>query len=1373
MTSTKGQPAARPIARRIATLALLVLGGVAFARLPLDYYPRRSFPELAVSLNLGGESDPAEVTREWVAPLESAARSLGDVRGMASEVRADGADLTVRFAPGTDPERKAARLDSALARLRARLPRGAGLRVNPATEDDADFLAIVWLGGVSDDAQARAAVEAIRAVPGVRAVELLGGTTEELRFELSPGLPDPWGLAGTALGEIRRALRVSALGWSREGGRRRAVRLPGVDPEGAALAALPVPVGGTAVPLGSIATLRIRRQAPPSAVRLRGRPARALYVWRGHDAPLLAVDRALRQRLAELAEDREVVPPRGAPLLTSPLTQPPPAQGGGTRPPAAHRLSTPSGLRGEVGWSRADPLRDLVWRLALAGLLGTVAAAAVGGRRAGPWGALSWGLALPAIVAAAAHAFLLVGVALDATTLVALGLAAAGLLPLAALRLTGRAGYWTAAWSLVAAAATVPLAVALASAELGPLLAEPARALLLAVVAGTGAIAILPAPPPDRIRAEKSARGLRVARAALRDPGTFLLAATTLACLSLTLYGGALVPRPGDLEPDQGNLTLFLRLPPGATLEETVARAARAEAFLAQAPEVWRFWTYALPGRARVVAELRPDARSPGRQALLALRLRYEAAGLGAVEILSGRRTSTSGRGFLEDLEDHARTDDEARSYRVVLSGANLGAVRAGYDRLLQRLETLQVRPYWLTAGWGDPAVHLILRPRRGYGLRWVPRTGDWLREAPEEAGPQDQTEPVRRPDATPELAALAERLRQESGAPTAVALPAAAARGDDRAVRSVVVVPAGTPEDPDRAIPQLADLLGRPLLLGGRRVLPATLLQPIEEILYPRVARQSGRFVVPVEIQFPHEHEAVRREWRQKVDRSLRQLSLPPGCDLERPVLGLLFLTGDRLRILALALAIPLLLFVVAACRLGSLGRALATLVPAALGLAAALPLVGMSRGQVDELTVFALAAGLALALAVVSELATVPLGLAAPGAAGGLYRDLRRQLGWLAPGAPLAALVLAAPTLGADAVSHPWAVPLRAAALAAGTALASAGLLVPALLLAGDRWRRRDPAAIHRRRQPPAWSEPGEPLLVARSLTKVYGGRFQALAGIDFTLTPGIVGLLGPNGAGKTTLLRLLTGLLEPTRGSVRYRGVPVTAENLAAYRRRIGFLPQELNAYPGFTAEEFLDHWAEERGMTDPRERRSEIERLLAAVDLSAHAGRKVRDFSGGMRQRVGIALALLGSPPILIVDEPTTGLDIESRNRFRQILLEQAARRIVVFSTHIASDVDAAARRLLLLHQGRLRFDGTPEALAALARGRVFHTLVTDAELPAFGERYRLTSRVRVLEGIEVRGIARPGEILPGEAVEPNLEEAYLAEIDRAEPYVRTG
>ena len=1276
----------RPVARLIVTLALLVLGGFALARLPLAYLPQRSFPELTVGLDLGEDRDPDQLTRDWVEPIEGAVRSLGQVRRMAGEVRTNGAELTVRFAPGTDPERKAARLDAELARLRSGLPEGAALWVEPATDREGDFHAIVWLWGARDDTGARAAAEAVRAVPGVREVQPLGVRDEQVRIELAAGLLDAWGTADAALAEVRRSLRVPALGWSRQGEHRRPVV---VMASGGSLARLPIPTPEGAVPLGSLARIDARQQPGGVALRFRGQPARALYIWRMHDAAPLALDRALRRRLAHL----------------------------------------PDGVRGEIGRSEATPLRALVWRLALAGLLASALGAAAGAWLAGRWGALSLALAVPAAVAAAANAFLLAGLTLNVTTLVALAVATLSLLPLAALRASRRPGAWAWGWTAVAAVAAVPVAVSLAGAELGPLLSEPALALWLAV--GAGALAVMALPSPGEEGKGVASPGKAFLGRGLRDPGTVLLIAATVLYLSLALFGGVLLPQPGDLRPDQGNLSVALRLPQGTPLEETVRRAGKVEEVLGKGEEVERFWVYATPGTAQVTAELSPTGRSPERRRRLATRIQYEANGAGALEISTGDRPrdGSAGRGsFLDDLEERAETDEEASLYRIVLRGADLAALRAGYDRLLQRLETLKVRRHWIT-GWGDPTVQLVLRPRPGT--------------------PPDEVERI------------AGRLRRRSSPPPALQLPALLPGG---ARRSLTVVPAGTPgpEEADRAIPQLATLLSRPERMGERTVVPGAVLTLSEEALYPRVARQSGRFVVPVEIRILRSKEEVRKQFRRDLDRSLGQLPLPAACDLERPSLKLDLWRRERLRLIGLGLAVPLLLFAVAACRLGSLLRGLAALAPLALGLVAALPVAGASLERIDELTLFALAAALALALPSAVEAAASPV---APG--GRLYRALRRQAPWLLGAAPALALGLAAATLGAETGAPSWAVPLRVAAVAGGGSLAASLLLVPALLLAGARWRDRDPEEERRRRRPPVWSEPGEPALEVRSLAKVYGGGFKALSGVSFTLTPGIVGLLGPNGAGKTTLLRILTGLLEPTRGKVLYRGAAITPDNLAEYRRRIGFLPQEFNAYPGFTAEQFLDHWALERGLADPRQRRQEIERLLAAVGLAEHARRKVRDYSGGMRQRVGIARALLGAPPILIVDEPTTGLDVESRSRFRQILLEQAGERIVVFSTHIASDVEAAASRILLLHKGRLRFDGPSEELAARARGRVFSALVADADLLDFGHRYHVTSRVRVLEGIQVRAIARPEEDLPGDPVEPNLEEAYLAEIQLAQ------
>ena len=1284
---------ASPRGSLAALAGLLLLGGVALSRLPLEYLPRQSFPELTVSLALPEARDPAAVARDWVEEIEGAVRSLGRVRGTAGEVRADGAELTVRFAPGTDAERKAARLGSELAGLRRRLPAGARLSVAPAAQAEGELLALVWLTGArhdQDDADVLAAAEALRTVPGVRGVDALGVRREEVRVELAAGTLDPGGTAVAIRKAIDQALRRPQLGWVAHGERRLPLVVPATAP--AAIPRLPVPVAGTAAvaaPLGEIAAVRPRRPDPPFLVRYRGAPARALFVWRAESAPLLATDGGLRQRLAAL----------------------------------------PPGLHGAVDWSEAAPLRDLLARLALGGALASLAAAALGRRLAGRRGALALGLALPAGVAAAANALWLAGLPLDVGTLVALAVGVTAVLPAAALMVLGGGGgrgFWRLAATTVAAAATLPVAVALAGGELAPLLAEPARAFFLAAVAAVLAAALLPGGAGGpHTPLPLPGRGLQ--RQALRDPGTAALALFTAASILAALCGPALVPRPGDLSPDGGSFDVRLRLPEGATLADTARQVLQVEEQLAAAEEVASFWSSTRPGTALLRVEVRPADRRPDRLSRLATRVRYRIPAAAAARIETGAGAA-GGRSPLADLEEHARADDEGQLYRVVLRSADLTDLRTAYERLIERLDGLKVRRHWVT-GWGEPSLLLGLHPVAG-------------------AGPREVRE-------------LVQGLARASAAPVPLALPP----GPDGAERSLVVVRAGTPSDPDRAVPAVARLLASPLRVGERTVAPAALASLRVDPVYPRVARQSGRFVLPIEVQLPFNSEEVRLTRRREIDRSLSQLRLPAGVDLERPPLSLRLWQPERLRVVALALAVPLLLFAVAALRLGGPLRALVALVPLAAGLLAATPLVQATLGQVDELTVFALAASLALAL---------PLAAAVAGLDGergaALYRGLRRATPWLLAALVPAALALAVPTAGADLIRYRWVVPLRAAALAGAAALAVAAVAVPPLRLAAARWRARDPEEERRRRHPPVWGEPGPSVLTVRSVTKTYASghtALSALSDIGFELTPGITGLLGPNGAGKTTLLRILTGLLSPTRGSVAFRGVPVTADDLAEYRLRIGFLPQEFNAYPDFTAEQFLEHWASERGLDDARARRAEIDRLLAAVGLAEHARRKVRDYSGGMRQRIGIARALLGAPPILIVDEPTTGLDIESRGRFRQILLEQAAERVVLFSTHIASDVEAAASRILLLHRGRLRFDGTPEELVERARGRVFAALVADADLGAFGRRYRVTARVRRLEGVEVRAVARPGEATAGDPVEPNLEEAYLAEIERVE------
>ncbi|HWM93644.1 MAG TPA: efflux RND transporter permease subunit [Thermoanaerobaculia bacterium] len=1298
----------RPLARLVLTLGLLILGIVALARLPLDYLPRQSFPELTVILTLGDTTDPGMVTREWIEEIESAIRSLGRVEEVGGEVRADGARLTVRFSPGTDPERKAARLESELADLRRRLLRGSaeaadGLWITPASEAEGELFAIVWLAGsgrATSDRGAEAAAEELRSVPGIQAVRVYGTRREEVRVETRGASFDPWEEAEAVRTEVERALKAPALGRVRQGSREWPLVVPPVDVQG-----VTVPRGGGMVPLTSLASVLSRWQEPLDLVRYRGEPARALLVWRAYGASSLAVDRALRHRLETL----------------------------------------PGGMTGTVGWSDAEPLRELALRLSLALLLASGAAAITGGWLAGRRGALSLGLALPAAVAAAANAFWLAGIGLNVTTLVALAIGASAVLPSALLRVAGKASFRAMAFTAAAAAVTVPVTVALASEELGPLLSEPAGAFLLAIVGALAAAALVPAPSPAK--RGRAGEGVSLSLpVSLRDPGTIVLFAATIAYVAAALFGPALLPRPADLDADTGSLVLRLRMPEGTTLEETARRIQEIEARVKEAEEIEDFWSLSWEGEGFVNADVRRRDRRPDRLARLVTRLRYGIAAGGSLTIETGGGGGGEERSGRR-LEDRAEIDEEGNTYRAILRSADLQTLLDGYDRVLNRLAALKVRSYWFVRH-DVRTVRLALRPVSGL--------------SPERA------------------AAFATHLRRASTPPRELRLPSAS-EGTERAL---LVVPAGVSTDPDEAPPMVA-LLQRPLLLDGQPFLPASSLVLREEVVQARIARQSGRFVMPVDLRIPLRTEFGRIEFRREIDRSLGELDLPTGSDLERPSLAPGLWQSERTRLIALGTAVPLLLFAVAACRLGSLLRGLVALAPLGLGLLAATPLIQSGLRQADELTVFALAAALALSLPAVVE-GTLSSSAIRPAR---LYRSLRQETPWLLGAVPVLAVGLVAPTLGLDPLLLRWVTPLRAAAVAGGTALLASVLLSPALLLLarGAAERLRHPEEVRRRQRPPQWTAAGAPVLEAHTLTKVYGGRFSpsppargrgqgrggmgstkvtALSGVRFELTPGIVGLLGPNGAGKTTLLRILTGLLDPSRGEVRFRGIAVNPENLSEYRRQIGFLPQDFNAYPELTAEQFLDHWAIERGMGD-RERRQEIERLLDAVGLTEHARRKVRDFSGGMRQRVGIARALLGSPPILIVDEPTTGLDVESRNRFRQILLEQSAERVVLFSTHIASDVEAAASRILLLHRGRLGFDGTPEELTARARGRVFRALIGDADLAEFSRRYRITARVRTLEGIRVRAVARPGDPLSGEVIEPNLEEAYLAEIDLAD------
>jgi ABC-2 type transport system ATP-binding protein len=268
-------------------------------------------------------------------------------------------------------------------------------------------------------------------------------------------------------------------------------------------------------------------------------------------------------------------------------------------------------------------------------------------------------------------------------------------------------------------------------------------------------------------------------------------------------------------------------------------------------------------------------------------------------------------------------------------------------------------------------------------------------------------------------------------------------------------------------------------------------------------------------------------------------------------------------------------------------------------------------------------------------------------------------------------------------------------------------------------------------------------------RGVGRTYGATV-ALAGVDLDLEPGVIGLLGPNGAGKTTLLRLLATALPPTAGEVRVLGRdPQVPAQRTDIRRRLGYLPQEVGFPRGFTAFAFVDYIALLKEWTEPAARHAEVRRVLDLVGLLDLATKRIRAMSGGQRRRVALAQALLGSPPVLILDEPTTGVDPEQRVTLRTVLAEIARTSIVVLSTHQTDDVAALCERLVVLDRGRVRYDGSVTDLVARATGRVW---LADQPDPAATVSWRTgTGRYR-----NVAAHARDGV----QHVEPSLEDAYL-------------
>jgi ABC-type multidrug transport system ATPase subunit len=281
---------------------------------------------------------------------------------------------------------------------------------------------------------------------------------------------------------------------------------------------------------------------------------------------------------------------------------------------------------------------------------------------------------------------------------------------------------------------------------------------------------------------------------------------------------------------------------------------------------------------------------------------------------------------------------------------------------------------------------------------------------------------------------------------------------------------------------------------------------------------------------------------------------------------------------------------------------------------------------------------------------------------------------------------------------------------------------------------------------------------MLSIRSLGMKYRDGTVALADFSLEAGEGVLGLLGPNGAGKTTLMSILATVTRPTSGTFLVDGQDAVRQPLAV-RRILGYLPQDFGLYDELSATEFLEYIGRLKGLQGPALRKRVAE-ALEVVNLHGVAGRRLGGYSGGMRQRVGIAQALLGDPRLLIVDEPTVGLDPEERVRFRNLLAEIAHGRLVILSTHVVSDVESVATSIALIRKGRLVRVAAPETLLREAEGRVFATVIPSESLAEVQRQVQLSALARRADGVHVRFLGAAGALPGARPVEPSLEDAYL-------------
>lgn len=282
---------------------------------------------------------------------------------------------------------------------------------------------------------------------------------------------------------------------------------------------------------------------------------------------------------------------------------------------------------------------------------------------------------------------------------------------------------------------------------------------------------------------------------------------------------------------------------------------------------------------------------------------------------------------------------------------------------------------------------------------------------------------------------------------------------------------------------------------------------------------------------------------------------------------------------------------------------------------------------------------------------------------------------------------------------------------------------------------------------------------MLALHRVTKTYSRTVTAVDDLSLELTAGVVGLIGHNGAGKTSLMQMIATLTKPTSGTIHFKGEDI-AKHPESIRRRLGYLPQDFGVYPHLTALEFLQYFAALKSTRESACTAARIRRVLELVNLHDHAHRMAATFSGGMRQRLGIAQALLNDPDILIVDEPTAGLDPEERLRFRHLLTEIGFQKLVIVSTHIVSDIESMADRIAVMRDGKLLACEKPEAILQQARGQIWQATVEPERYAALSGSTQVLQAQRQGNLFMLRMAQATPPCIGAELAEPSLEEALM-------------